>query len=81
MSTRSEYRLVKFEIKRNGETVTIWSQVPKRAFTQGKVKPGNYVSFDSQEYWKILSAKRYSIFNQPPADAIIRCGASFKEHN
>ncbi len=79
MSTRKEARLVKFEIKRNNETTVIWAEVPKRAFTEGKAKEGNYVAFDSDEYWKILSAKRLSVFNKPAADTKIYSNVTFKE--
>lgn len=79
MSTRKDFRLVKFEIKKNSQTVEILADVPKRAFTQGKVKEGNYISFGSEDYWKILSAKRFSIFNRPPADVRIYGNAKFKE--
>ncbi len=79
MSTRKDARMVKFEIKRNNEKVVIWAEVPKRAFTEGKAKEGNYVAFDSDEYWKILSAKRLSVFNKPAADAKIYSNVTFKE--
>ena len=82
MSTRKEARLVKFEIKRNNETTVIWAEVPKRAFTEGKAKEGNYVAFDSDEYWKILSAEKFfnfSVFNKPAADAKVYSNVTFKE--
>ena len=78
MSTRKEARVVKFEVKKNNEKVVIWAEVPKRAFTEGKVKAGNYICFTDDEYWKILSAKRLSIFNKPRADERIYETASFR---
>ncbi len=81
MSTRKEARMVKFEIKRNNENVVIWAEVPKRALTEGKIKVGNFVSFSGDEYWKIISAKRLSLFNKPAADAKIYTSVSFKESN
>ncbi len=79
MSTRKEARLVKFEIKRNNETVVIWADVPKRAFTEGKAKAGKYVSFEGGEFWKILSAKRLSVFNKPGADTRVYNSVSFRD--
>lgn len=79
MSTRKDARVVKFEIKRKNENVVIWAEVPKRAFTEGKVKPGNYVSFDDNEFWKILSAKRLSVFNKPGNSDRIYSSVSFRE--
>lgn len=79
MSTRKEARVVKFEIKRNNEKITIWAEVPKKAFTEGKCKPNNYVAFATDEYWKILSAKRLSVFNKPRNDERIYSDCKFKE--
>mgnify|MGYP004450757541 FL=1 len=78
MSTRKAARLVKFEVKKNNEKVVIWAEVPKRAFTEGKVKPGYYISFTDDEFWKILSAKRLSVFNKPREDERIYASVSFK---
>lgn len=80
MSTRESARLVKFEIKRNSHTETVWARVSKRALVKGKVKSGNFVSFSGgKEFWEILSAKRLSIFNKPSPDARIYAAASFRE--
>ena len=79
MSTRKEARFVKFEVKKNNEKVVIWAEVPKRAFTEGKVKAGNYISFTEGEFWKILGAKRMSVFNKPAADERIYNSVSFRE--
>lgn len=80
MSTRKDHRLMKFEVKRNGKSETLWAFVSKKALVAGYAKPDNYVSFNSSEdYWKILSVKRESIFNKPDPDERIYCGTSFKE--
>ena len=39
MSTRKDFRMVKFEVKHhNGKPVMLWAEVPEKAFTEGKVK-------------------------------------------
>ena len=50
MSTRKDFRIVKFEVKHHNEKpVMLWAEVPKKAFTEGKVKPNNYVEFGGDE--------------------------------
>lgn len=81
MSTRKDFRMVKFEVKHHNEKpVILWAEVPKKAFTEGKVKPNNYVEFGGDEkWWKILSAKRMSIFLKPNNGNKIRTATRFKE--
>ena len=77
MSTRKDFRMVKFEVKHHNEhPVMIWAEVPKKAFTEGKVKPNNYVEFGGDEkWWK----KRMSIFLKPSNGDKIRTATRFKE--
>ena len=40
VSTRKNFRMVKFEVKHHNEKpVMLWAEVPKKAFTEEKVKP------------------------------------------
>lgn len=82
MSTRKDFRMVKFEVKHHNEKpVILWAEVPKKAFTEGKVKPNNYVEFGGDEkWWKILSVKRISMFLKPNAGEKIRTATRFKEN-
>ena len=82
MSTRKDFRMVKFEVKHHNEKpVMLWAEVPKKAFTEGKVKPNNYVEFGGDEkWWKILSAKTIPMFLKPNAGEKIRIATRFKEN-
>lgn len=82
MSTRKDFRMVKFEVKHHNEKpVMLWAEVLKKVFTEGKVKPNNYVEFGGDEkWWKILSAKRISMFLKPNAGEKIRIATRFKEN-
>ena len=82
MSTRKDFRMVKFQISHhNHKPVMLCVEDPKKASKEGKEKPNNYGEFGGDEkWWKILSAKRISMFLKPNAGEKIRIATRFKEN-